>query len=194
MLSSLCSLRCIQKQSFTSFPCRCNYINFRKNIVCLKCDWNRSKASSSVDVGAESRHDSKRTYLKDSGHTFVRCSSETSSLQKCSSDEEGTSFWSCEVDDETDKDGNNNNSWNRFADTFPILGGKSVISEDPRERERWKGEMSKSRGIPLKGLEEDVDEMDHNSPADTKLEESSDEDDVAGWFREKRQELGQRNA
>lgn len=156
-------------------------------MVCLKCDWKRPKASGSGDNG-----DCKGSYLKGSVLSFVRNDSEASSLQRCFSDEEGTSFWSCE-EDETDEDDSDNNSWNRFADDFPILGGNGVVSKDPPcVRERWKGEMSKGR---FKSLEEDdVDEMDCYSPTGAELDESSDEDDVAGWFREKRQELGQRNA
>ena len=132
---------------FKSFSCRFCYINFWKNMVCLNCGWKWPKASSSGDIAAEPHHDSQRDYHKHSGILFVRNSGETSSnhfiQQKFSSQEEGTKFWSGDEDETDGDDSNNYNSWNRFAGKFPILGGKSAVSQDPLLRERWKGEMSR---------------------------------------------------
>ena len=159
-------------------------------MICLKCGWKRPKASNIEDVAAEPHHDSRREYPKHSGILFVRNSGDTSSRhfiqQKFSSGEEGTNFWSGNEDEtDGDEDDSDDNSWNRFADNFPVLGGKSVISKDPLLRDRWKGEMSRSQGMSSEGLKENASEMDYSAPTGPGFDGSSDDEDIAGWFRRK---------
>jgi len=160
-------------------------------MVCLKCGWKRPKASSSGDTPPEPHHDSRRYYPKHSGILFVRDSREASShhfiQQKCpAGEEESTNFWSDEDETNGDDDDNDDGSWNISADNFPILGGKNVISKDSLLRERWKGEMSRSRGISSEGLKENACETDYSAPtAGPGFDGSSDDEDIAGWFRRK---------
>ncbi|ONK75317.1 uncharacterized protein A4U43_C03F15590 [Asparagus officinalis] len=161
----------------------CNYINFQKNMVCLKCDWKRPKASNSEEIIPK-----QHQYLKSSSMSFVRDSKDTSNPcsfpQKYSSEGEGSNFWSCDEDETGNDDDKEDNTWIRFANNFPILGGKSVVSKDPSKRERWKGEMLKSRGALSKNLDENADKISY-SVNGQELDESSDEDNMAGWFRRK---------
>ncbi|KAK1277728.1 hypothetical protein QJS04_geneDACA018811 [Acorus gramineus] len=117
----------------------CNYLNFKRNVSCLKCDWRRPKSNNSGDT---------RQYSHPDGHNFVRSHTEINRRHSISSGspnrEEEKDFWS---DKEDPSDNDESGSWTKFLELedFPIVGGKSALSKDPDERERWKGEMLKKR-------------------------------------------------
>lgn len=150
----------------------CNYINFKKNVICIKCSWNRQKASNkkpAISFVCESENDIHNHY----------------SQRKYSSDEEHSNYSICE-EDKTD-DETNSTSWNKFVDNFPIVGGSSVISKDDRLKEMWKERMLKKQEFSLVDVEVNVNQKEICVPDCLKFDECDDDDDIAGWFKPKRE-------
>ncbi|KAJ0988641.1 hypothetical protein J5N97_006997 [Dioscorea zingiberensis] len=143
----------------------CNYINFRRNMLCLKCDWKRPKGMNNGENMANQQ----------------RYGQQTSQSQ-----DEDMDFWSS-GEDRGDGDENDMDSSDKFAefDNFPIVGGKSAVSRSPLLRERWKEEMLKrSQGMLDVRTDEKNGCLDFASFSSVEeLNESSDEDDIAGWFK-----------
>ncbi|KAJ8621442.1 hypothetical protein MRB53_029971 [Persea americana] len=158
----------------------CNYINFRRNMVCLKCDWKRPKASNSTDSFAQFRHESE-DHHQSSRMTFVRNNNEVNSRHFLRSEnqsrKEDTDFWS-------DDDSSSHGDYCEFED-FPILGGKSAVSRDPHERERWKDELSRrSKGVSgVRKRSDDSDLGPATFPRSFQFGDSDDDDEMEGWFR-----------
>ncbi|KAK8942270.1 hypothetical protein KSP40_PGU013718 [Platanthera guangdongensis] len=144
----------------------CNYINFRKNFYCLKCGWKRPKAQHDTPSDSMLPH-------------FLR----TRSLD----------FWSspkysfCEGADTTGDGMPRIKSSAEFHE-FPVVGGKSAISKDSSARDRWKEDMlSRKKGM---ASWEDCRKNDDEALSSPSFEIvaseecGSDEDDIAGWFKE----------
>lgn len=149
-------------------------------MVCLKCDWKRPKASNSSDSFAHFRHESE-DHHQSSTMTFVRNNNEVNSRHFLRSEnqsrEEDTDFWS-------DDDSCSHGDYCEFED-FPILGGKSAVSQDPHERERWKDEMSRrSKGVSgVRKRSDDGDLGPATFPRSFQFGDSDDDDEMEGWFR-----------
>lgn len=165
----------------------CNYINFRRNMVCLKCDWKRPKASISGDIAADPRVNTRRDRFEDPGISFVRNSRETDeghSLPRKSL-EGGANFWCSERDASDDDNDSDSGAVSSFAevDDFPVLGGKSAISRDPLKSDRWKGEMLRRQRFLREGPDDYEGKMAASRSICSELDDSSDEDEIAGWFK-----------
>ncbi|KAL0908928.1 hypothetical protein M5K25_023442 [Dendrobium thyrsiflorum] len=164
----------------------CNYINFRKNYYCLKCGWKRPKVSYTEEGAVQSHTNSKDQHNKPSETTFQHFLHKNSHLKECSSDFRSfPKYTFCENNDiDEDPDTLELKNTTEFHE-FPIVGGNSAISTDPLTRERWKEEM-RNKGVverPSSG------KLDHEALSSSTFKnmasnESSDEDDIAGWFRE----------
>ncbi|RVX12425.1 hypothetical protein CK203_011500 [Vitis vinifera] len=123
---------------------KCNFINFGRNMVCLKCDHKRPKAS------AQPGHEIRGFSSYHKGSRFVKDEDETSGeppiRQETQSPNNGTARWRFVEDESKDIDGSK--SWDGisgFVD-FPIAGGKSELSQNSSKRSKWKAEMlEKSR-------------------------------------------------
>ncbi|KAK3043104.1 hypothetical protein RJ639_001219 [Escallonia herrerae] len=134
----------------------CNYINFRRNMVCLKCDHKRPKASNSTGPPVQSGHNHYKPHAVDM-HRFVE-------------------------EEKEDRDGSN--LWNEVPGMldFPIVGGKSSLSRNARMQERWKIDMTEKK----KNFTTARNNADDFEPAMTwrssdVLESTSDEE-MAEWF------------
>ncbi|KAJ6771826.1 RAN BP2/NZF ZINC FINGER-LIKE SUPERFAMILY PROTEIN [Salix koriyanagi] len=139
----------------------CNYINFRRNMVCLKCDHRRPKASNSFKSSTEPEHGTggvHGTYHK-----------------------RGADVWRFVEEEREDNHSISSNEGVRFVD-FPIAGGKSILSQNAQERERWKLEMwGRSKGAVH--VEEGEKEFERaNTQRRFKYLESTDDEDMAEWF------------
>ncbi|CAL9781727.1 unnamed protein product [Musa acuminata subsp. burmannicoides] len=157
----------------------CNYINFRKNSVCLRCDWKRPKAINNGDF-VRSEHGSQvdgKTY----SFSFVRDSD--IDAKKVVTQKEDSDFRRSSEDECSDYGDNRFNSWKGF-NNFPIIGGRTAVSQDATVRQRWKEKMSRRHRDPSG---ECVEESDHDVPSeapssDMDLDNCSSEDDTAEWF------------
>ncbi|KAM0936094.1 putative ubiquitin-conjugating enzyme E2, Zinc finger, RanBP2-type, ubiquitin-conjugating enzyme/RWD [Dioscorea sansibarensis] len=161
----------------------CNYINFRRNMLCLKCDWKRPKGTNNGENTTVSPHD-MQGHHKHSGLKFARDGADSANQlrhdqQTPQIGDEKLDFWS-------DQDENMNSSDKFFEfDNFPIVGGKGAVSQNPLLRETWKEEMlKKSRGMLDARTDEKDSGVDFASFSGVEeLNESSDEDDIAAWFK-----------
>uniref|UniRef100_A0A0D9VY48 RanBP2-type domain-containing protein n=1 Tax=Leersia perrieri TaxID=77586 RepID=A0A0D9VY48_9ORYZ len=164
----------------------CNYLNFKRNAFCLKCGWKRPKSLNNQD-DIESQRD--LDHNKHPAISFVQdgIQSRRQILQnKAPLSEEDSDFWSSEeeayhsADDmpPIQKD-------YKFLESFPIIGGRNAMSQDPLEREKWKEEMSKrNKGLLTKVSEES------NRPSSPvripksieQIESGDDDDDISSWF------------
>lgn len=153
-------------------------------MICLKCDWKRPKASNSGDFAGSQHHN--QGHQKHSGISFVRNSDDTTGqhVQWKPTEVEDSDFWSSAEDGEGN-DEDKLDARNKFADNFPILGGRSTVSQDLVARERWKEEMSKSsKGHPGKRKQETDGGLDSAGPGSSiQLDESGGEDEIAEWFQ-----------
>ncbi|OUZ99386.1 zinc finger protein [Macleaya cordata] len=160
----------------------CNYINFKRNMVCLKCDWKRPKASKYSDTSTQSQHEDKglhqpysMKFVRDEDEDADETSNRFSVGQERPSRKKVWSF----LEDGGDEDEDGFSPSNKLSDfdDFPILGGKSSVSQDPQAREKWKEEMSKMRRIVSC-------ERENHAQLPKKLEflDSADDDEMAEWF------------
>lgn len=161
------------------FLYRCNYINFRKNSVCLRCDWKRPKAINNGDF-ARSEH-SSQVDSKSYSFSFVRDSD--IDAKKVVTQKEDSDFWRSSEDDCSDYGENRFNSWKGF-NNFPIIGGRTAVSQDATVRLRWKEKMSRRHRDPSG---ECVEVSDHDvasavPSSDMDLDNCSSEDDTVEWF------------
>ncbi|KAK8930479.1 hypothetical protein KSP39_PZI016874 [Platanthera zijinensis] len=159
----------------------CNYINFRKNFYCLKCGWKRPKAAC-TEHGAGESESSKHQHDNPSDPTlphFLR----TRSLDFRSSPK----YSFCEGADTTGDGMPRFKSSAEFHE-FPVVGGKSAISKDRSARDRWKEDMlSRKKGMASWEDSRKNDDKALSSPSFEIIaseECGSDEDDIAGWFKE----------
>ncbi|RWV86058.1 hypothetical protein GW17_00052091 [Ensete ventricosum] len=161
----------------------CNYINFRKNSVCLRCAWKRPKAINNGDF-VRSEHDSQ---IDNRSHSFSFVRDSDIDEKKLMTQKEDSDFWRSSEDECSDYGDDRSNLWKGFND-FPIIGGRTAISQDATARRRWKEKMSK-RCLDPSG--ECVEESDHDvasaTPSsdmdlDMDLDNCSSEDDTAEWF------------
>lgn len=167
----------------------CNYINFRKNYYCLKCGWKRPKAACIGDSATESHMNNKEQHNKHSDTTFQHFLHKKSYLKEGSSDFQSFPKYTFCEDDDIDEVVDIHKLKNSIEfHEFPIGGGKSAISKDPLTRERWKEEMRNKGVVERQGSRKNGHETSSSSSlriiTSDESDESSDEDDTAGWFRE----------
>lgn len=142
------------------YICRCNYINFKRNMVCLKCDHRRPIASQTVNKNNQTQvwHEQERSsrYKGDNSFKFVESENE---------DQIGSSSYQSPG----------------FKD-FPVAGGKSDLSRDVQKHDSWKRKMAvKSRAV----IRETEDSGRHEAYIFQGRREdpaSGVDDDMAEWF------------
>ncbi|XP_020587159.1 zinc finger protein VAR3, chloroplastic-like isoform X2 [Phalaenopsis equestris] len=165
----------------------CNYINFRKNYYCLKCGWKRPKAACVGDGSAESNmNNNKEQHSKSSDSTFQRFLHEKNHIKEGSSKFQSLTKYSfCEYSGIDEDDERNESKSSTEFHEFPIVGGKSPISKDQFMRERWKEEMRSKGVVQRESCRKNDHEISSASiPENTAANDSGDEEDIAGWFRE----------
>ncbi|URD80740.1 Zn-finger in Ran binding protein [Musa troglodytarum] len=156
----------------------CNYINFRKNTVCLRCDWKRPKAINNGDF-ARLEHGSQ-VDNKSYSFSFVRDSD--IDAKKLVIQKEDLDFWRSSEDECSDFGDNRFNLWKGF-NNFPIIGGRTAVSQDATVRQRWKEKMSRRHQDPSgEGVEESDHDVASATPSPMDLDNCSSEDDTAEWF------------
>lgn len=165
----------------------CNYVNFKRNAFCLKCGWRRPKSLNSQDT-IEPHRD-----LEHNKHTtisFVQDGIQSRRWQipqtNAPLSDEDSDFWSSgEGDDNSDNNMLPVQKNYKFLESFPIVGGKTAISQDPLEREKWKEEMSRRN----KGLSRKVSEESNRPSSPTRItrsmemvESDDNDDEISSWF------------
>ncbi|KAL4302912.1 hypothetical protein GQ457_10G027340 [Hibiscus cannabinus] len=141
----------------------CNYINFRRNMICLKCDHKRPKVSNASitssggfegNIGKFEGKDRKRY--------------------------EGSDRWRfVHEEDEECLDSGTENS--KFFD-FPITRSKPTVALDTDGKCKSTMEMSEKNKNPSRIMQNDESECS-DSRRKLELLESSDDEEMAGWFR-----------
>ncbi|PKA52367.1 Zinc finger protein VAR3, chloroplastic [Apostasia shenzhenica] len=175
----------------------CSYINFRRNYFCLKCGWKRPKAASTGDAAAAAdSHYSTVNQSKPSDSSSPRFIHRNTREKEESLEPRSSRKYRFCADDDIVGDNDNNES-DKFGnfDEFPIVGGKTAISNDPMARDRWKEEMLRRSKEKVAGRisnekeEEEEEEEDDDDDDDVSCssffvasDESVDDDDIAGWF------------
>jgi hypothetical protein len=165
---------------------RCNYLNFKRNALCLRCGWKRPKSLNNPDT------DEPRRDLEQNKHpaiSFVEDGIQPRKRQilqkKAPLFDEDSDFWSSEEegDDDTESSMLPINKECKFLDSFPIVGGRTALSQEPLEREKWKEEMYMGN----QGLPREVSEESNRSsfcvPRSMEMLESDDDDsEISSWF------------
>ncbi|XP_007045253.2 PREDICTED: uncharacterized protein LOC18609865 isoform X1 [Theobroma cacao] len=164
----------------------CNYINFRRNMVCLKCDHKRPKVPIASNRSTEFERDNRDCINHDgSGFHSGGCEGNIGkSAGQYRKRSKGADMWRFvheENEDQECLDSRTENS--KFID-FPISGGKSTLSHNAEVKEKWKLEMLERSRSPTSIIENDEFKC---SASQRKLEllESSDNEEMAGWFMHK---------
>ncbi|XP_042505342.1 uncharacterized protein LOC122081963 [Macadamia integrifolia] len=161
----------------------CNYVNFKKNMACLRCNFKRPKASS-PEFSAQHQHEHGR-FPQVHGMKFVReddkAHDQPSINYKRQNQKDGANFWTGVEDDLHQDDGPN--TWNQFDfQDFPVVGGKTPLSQNPQERQRWKQKMSMRSLIISRQRENDADFSSAVFKRRVEFLESTDDEEIVGWF------------
>ncbi|KAL5219069.1 hypothetical protein ABZP36_019753 [Zizania latifolia] len=164
----------------------CNYVNFKRNAFCLKCGWKRPKSLNDQDT-IEPHRDLEHN--KHPTISFVQDALQSRRQQRILQNKaplsvEDSDFWSAD-----DEEGAYNSDDGRsplqkdykFLEGFPIIGGRTAMSQDPLEREKWKEEMSRrSKGLLTKVSEESNHVRIPKSIE--QIDSGDDDDDISSWF------------
>lgn len=153
-------------------------------MVCLKCDHRRPKASNSFKSSTEPEHGTGGN-SEQSGLKFLHSGNEAADHKFVgvhgTYHKRGADVWRFVEEEREDNHSISSNEGVRFVD-FPIAGGKSILSQNAQERERWKLEMlGRSKGAVH--VEEGEKEFERaNTQRRFKYLESTDDEDMAEWF------------
>lgn len=166
-------LQCHRHSNFiTLLYCRCNYINFKRNMVCLKCDHKRPKALNPPPQRSQSasnymNRSSTRPYF-----------GQERRLYRDEGDDE-LKF----VDNEEYCLNSSSASPGLVVD-FPIIGGRSELSQDAEKQERWKREMAEQNKSAAKARENaDTFKSSFVQISNNNLFQSTDNnEEMADWF------------
>lgn len=162
---------------FTLLLSRCNYINFKRNMVCLKCDHKRPKAFNSSPLPSQSisgNMPNRRT--RPFFGQEKQCREEGfDELKFVESQHNSSSF--------DDVSG--------FID-FPVIGGKSDLSQNVQRQDRWRREMAEQNRSASKAKENaDLFKSSIIRAGREFLQSNEDDDEMAEWFgRKPNQNLG----
>lgn len=161
---------------FCCFIVRCNYINFRRNAICLNCDHRRPKALNVSEFSVQPE-DGKGKFVGgenvDSPYSLKRQGPYLKEWRFVDADEE------VEVHEQLNSEG----GASKFMD-FPIAGGKSDLSRDVQRMEEWKSKMMerKQKGEGRRGESRDG-LQGCGSPTKTETAHCAfAEEDMADWF------------
>lgn len=165
---------------------RCNYLNFRRNMVCLKCDHRRPKAANSSDSSVQPQIEEKGRNIRKMG--FVRnqgnIDDQTSvMITRRKNRKEG--FGMRRFVEDRNESHQSAYSWNDTSqfDSFPISGGKSELSKSSKKREAWKKEMMKRNKSSLETTESEEDGFWSDSDqSDKETSYFTDDQEMEEWF------------
>lgn len=160
--------------------CRCNYINFRRNMVCLKCDHKRPRSSAEPVHEDGGYHNSNRVSFVGGDANIVNngsCAGQCRGVQNRSANR-----WRFVVEENDDCSHSNSlDKASRFVD-FPIAGGKTELSQNPQKRDRWRLRMlEKSKGATT-DLASDDEVRSASIERRAQFSDSTDDEEMAEWF------------
>ncbi|KAL8150753.1 hypothetical protein V2J09_020561 [Rumex salicifolius] len=140
----------------------CHYINFRKNTLCLRCDHRRPKASTASNPLPE---------LNDNQDEAMSCAETREDERR------QQNSWEFVVDE-------NCTSKKRVLEymDFPILGGKSSLSQSEEEREKWRARMRKTNNCMTNAAGEKGNGSGFAEMRRPEFLECSDEGEMEEWF------------
>ncbi|KAK8522666.1 hypothetical protein V6N13_115625 [Hibiscus sabdariffa] len=141
----------------------CNYINFRRNMICLKCDHKRPKVSNASITSSGGFEGNIGKFEGKDRKQY-----------------EGSDRWRfVHEEDEECLDSGTENS--KFFD-FPITRSKPTVSLDTDGKCKSTMEMSEKNKNPTSVMQNDESKCS-DSRRKLELLESSDDEEMAGWFR-----------
>lgn len=154
-------------------------------MVCLKCDHRRPKAvntrskiSTPLDHDSRAYPNHRRLRFVDGGHN----GNVDKSMQLDSRNQRrGVDRFRFVEEEREDEHSNVRTKGSGFID-FPIVGGKSSLSQDSQNRERWKQEMLEKRKTSARNGESDEESMCADTQRRFKFLETTDDEDMAEWF------------
>ncbi|XP_050232401.1 uncharacterized protein LOC126681066 isoform X2 [Mercurialis annua] len=162
----------------------CNYINFRRNMVCLKCDHRRSKALNSPNnVSTKPEQDNGGYSRLSSNNAENEAANDKSEKRDRKNRKKGPRNWKFVEEEEDDDDSSLCNKDARYMN-FPIVGGKSILSQDEQKREKWKAEMleKKNKSVITTSESDEEVEYDDDTRGTFKYVEATYDEDMAEWF------------
>lgn len=149
---------------------RCDYVNFRKNMLCLKCDWKRPRALSVVETYDESHwEDQNLQYSKRT--KFVREVMDGEQTLNKDADyflknyTEGVGNHEL-LDDED----------------FPMVGAKNAVMKVCQRREKWKTKISKLKDNIQCTENDNHGRIFANLNCGLLPYGSNDDEEMASWF------------
>lgn len=152
-------------------------------MVCLKCDHRRLKSSNASNTSAQSQH-GNGGYQNHGGLKAINDKNELNYHNQVGQDRQsqniGADMWRFVEEESEDYDQSNS----RFVD-FPIAGGKSELSRNPKSREKWKLEILERKRGTASTTRENDDSSATFSQRRSDFLESTDDEDMAGWFGHK---------
>ncbi|KAF7827572.1 zinc finger protein VAR3, chloroplastic [Senna tora] len=162
---------------------KCNYINFRRNMVCLKCDHRRPKAASVSDSSVQQQIDDKdhdkngkSNFLRNQGNNI---NDQISFITERKNRKQGSSMWRF-VEDRNE----NHQCSYSWSDTsqfnnFPISGGKSELSKSSQKIEEWKKDgLRRNKSLETTESEDEFWSDDNQSIKETYFTD----EDMEEWF------------
>ncbi|XWS69380.1 hypothetical protein CRYUN_Cryun04dG0174200 [Craigia yunnanensis] len=159
---------------------RCNYINFRRNMVCLKCDHKRPNAS----ITSTQFEDDDGDYINHDASGFRSGGCEGNIGKSAGQDGKqckGEDMWRFVRDENEDEECSD--SWtenSKFID-FSLLEIR-LLSFKTEVKWKWELEMSK-RSKSLTRIMQNDESKCSDSQRKLELLESSDDEEMPGWFR-----------
>ena len=155
-------------------------------MICLKCDHKRPRASNDSKTstqfehgnGDHINHNKSRFNSGGCDGNMDKSAGQDRNLLKGANKgrfvNEENEDQGC-IDSWTEK--------SKFID-FPIVGGKTILSHNTEVQEKWKLEMSQRIENPTRIIENDESRC---TDGQRKIEflESSDDDEMAAWFKRK---------
>lgn len=154
----------------------CNYINFKRNMVCLKCDHKRPKAMNSIAQVQASQSPSDNMHRPRTRPFFGQ------EMQYIYDEDDKLNF----VDgDEVDI--SSSFSKKTGLNDFPIIGGKSELSQNVEKQERWRKEMAEQNRSAAKAKENANEFKSSIIQPTSQFLQSSDDEDMAEWFGYKKE-------
>ncbi|KAL8105821.1 hypothetical protein AgCh_029570 [Apium graveolens] len=149
----------------------CNYINFRKNMACLKCDHRRPKASNSFATSTLTNNSNGEN-----------CQSRPYFGQGRQVEDARENKWIFVEDGREDQDASNSWNVNPSLVDFPVVGGKTDLSQNVQQQARWKQEMAE-RNKNVFEAKENADEFKATiMERRRKFSETAQDEEMAGWF------------
>ncbi|OMO60679.1 Zinc finger, RanBP2-type [Corchorus capsularis] len=164
----------------------CNYINFRRNMICLKCDHKRPKAPDDSKAPAQLEH-GNGDYINHNRSRFHSGGCEgniDNSAGQYMNRLKGAGKWRFVHEQNKDRECLETSTGDSKFIDFPIVGGKTKLPHNTEVKENWKLEMAERSKSPTRMIENDGSK---HSDIQRKMEllESSDDEEMTGWFARK---------